>query len=242
LLGYPEAALADTERALKDAREIGHAAALMYALFAAPLIVIYCGNYAAASAQTNEDVALAVEARSPFWKARGMMNQGCVLAVTGNALDAIGSLASGIAAYRSTGSIVWMPSYLSYLARAYAEVGQIEDACRCIDEAIAAVESTKERWCEAEVHRTAGEIALLSTKPDAGKAEAYFARALSVARKQHTKSWELRAATSLARLWCDRRDKRRQARDLLAPVYGWFTEGFDRLDLKEAKALLDDLA
>jgi predicted ATPase len=137
--------------------------------------------------------------------------------------------------------MVWMPTYLSYLAKAYAGVGQFEDACRCIGEAIAAVESTKEGWCEAEVHRTAGEIALLSTEPDAAKAEAYFARALSIARKQHTKSWELRAATSLARLWRDQ-DKRRQARDLLVPVYGWFTEGFDTLDLKEAKALLDDLA
>jgi predicted ATPase len=241
LLGYPEAALADTERALTDAREIGHAATLMYALFAAPLILIYCGNYTAASARTNEDVALADQKRSLFWKARGVMNQACVLAVTGNSLRAIENLASGIAAYRSTASMVWMPTYLSYLARAYAEVGQFEDACRCIGEAIAAVESTKERWCEAEVHRTAGEIALLSTEPDATKAEACFARALSIARKQHAKSWELRAATSLARLWRDQ-GKRRQARDLLAPVYGWFTEGFDTLDLKEAKALLDDLA
>ena len=104
-----------------------------------------------------------------------------------------------------------------------------------------AVETTKERWSEAEVHRTAGEIALMSPEPDAAKAEACFERALATAREQQAKSWELRAAMSMARLWRDQ-SKRLQARDLLAPVYGWFTEGFDTLDLKEAKGLLDELA
>ena len=104
-----------------------------------------------------------------------------------------------------------------------------------------AVEATKERWWEAEVNRTAGEITLLSPEPDAAKAEAYFDRALAVARQQQAKSWELRAAMSLARLWRDQ-GKVQQARELLAPVYGWFTEGFDTGDLKEAKALLEDLA
>ena len=103
-----------------------------------------------------------------------------------------------------------------------------------------AMETTKERWFEAEIHRIAGEIALMSPEPDAAKAEAYFERALAVARKQQAKSWELRAAMSMARLWRDQ-GKRDEARDLLAPVYDWFTEGFDTLDLKEAKALLDEL-
>jgi predicted ATPase len=124
---------------------------------------------------------------------------------------------------------------------AYAELGQFDDARRCIGEAMTAVETTKERWWEAEVHRTAGEIALKSPEPDAAKAEAYFERALAVARKLQAKSWELRAAISMARLYFDQ-GKRDEARDLLAPVYGWFTEGFDTLDLKEAKALLDELA
>ena len=104
-----------------------------------------------------------------------------------------------------------------------------------------AMETTKERWCEAEIHRIAGEIALLSPEPDAAKAEAYFERALAVAREQQAKSWELRAAMSMARLWRDQ-GKRQQAHDLLAPVYGWFTEGFDTLDLKKAKALLEELS
>jgi predicted ATPase len=119
-------------------------------------------------------------------------------------------------------------------------LGQPDDARRCIDDAIDKVERSKEKWCEAELHRIAGEIALKSFAPDPEKAEAYFERALAVARQQQTKSWELRAAMSMARL---RRDqgKRDEARDLIAPVYGWFTEGFDTLDLKEAKALLDEL-
>jgi len=104
-----------------------------------------------------------------------------------------------------------------------------------------AIEASKEGWAEAEAHRIAGEIALMSPEPDATRAEAYFERALAVARQQQAKSWELRAAMSLARL---RRDqgKVQQARELLAPVYGWFTEGFETRDLKEAKALLEELA
>ena len=112
---------------------------------------------------------------------------------------------------------------------------------RCIDDAIDKVERSKEKWCEAEVHRIAGEIALKSPQPHAAKAETYFERALAVARQQQAKSWELRAATSLARLWRDQ-GKVSEARELLAPVYGWFTEGFDTRDLKEAKALLEGLA
>jgi predicted ATPase len=108
-------------------------------------------------------------------------------------------------------------------------------------EAMIAVETTKEKWFEAEVNRIAGEIALMFSVPDMTDAAAYFERALAIARAQQAKSWELRAATSMARLWRDQ-GKRVQARELLAPVYGWFTEGFDTLDLKEARTLLDELA
>jgi predicted ATPase len=131
--------------------------------------------------------------------------------------------------------------YLSHLARAYAQLGQFDDAWRCIGEAMTAIETTKESWCEAEANRVAGDIALMSPQPDAAKAEGYYNRALAIARQQQAKSWELRAALSLARLWRDL-GKVRQARELLAPVYGWFTEGFDTRDLREAKALLEELA
>jgi predicted ATPase len=170
-----------------------------------------------------------------------MVRQGNLLAVTGKASDAIQKITTGLAAFRSTGATLYVPSWLSSLARAFADVGKLDDAWRCIGEAVTAIETAKQRWCEAEVHRIAGEIALLSPKPDATKAEAYFERALAVARTQQAKSWELRAAMSMARLWRDQ-GKRVKANVLLANVYGWFTEGFDTLDLKEAKTLLSTLA
>jgi predicted ATPase len=241
LLGYPEAALADAEHALKDAREIGQAGTLMYALGHLPLTHILIGNNATANAQANQVVALADEKGALLWKSEGMRNQGCVLALTDKASEAVQMMTSGFTGFRSTGATVWDPFYLSYLARAHAELGQFDDAWRCIDEAMAAIETTNETWFEAEVHRVAGEIALKSPQPDTAKAEAYFERALAVARKQQAKSLELRAAMSIARLWRDQ-GKRNQAHDLLALVYGWFKEGFDTLDLKEAKTLLDELA
>jgi predicted ATPase len=150
-------------------------------------------------------------------------------------------ISAGLAEFRATGSTFWTPLFLSYLAKAHAELRQFDDAWRRIEEVITAVQATKETLCEAEVHRVAGEIALLSPEPEVAKAEAYFERALALSRKQQAKSWELRVVMSMARLWCDQ-GKRDEARDLLAPVYGWFTEGFDTHDLKEAKALLDALA
>ena len=240
LLGYPEAALADINNALKDARATGQAATLMYALLNASFTHILRGDYTAANAEADEQAALADEKGALLWKAFAMSMQGCLLALTGKASDAVRMITAGISALRSTGATMWMPLYLPNLARAYAELGQFDDAWRCISEATAAIEMSKEKWYEAEAHRTAGEVALKSPEPDAAKAEAYFERALSVARAQQAKSWELRAAMSMARLWRDQ-GKRDEAHDLLAPIYDWFTEGFDTLDLKQAKALLDEL-
>jgi class 3 adenylate cyclase/predicted ATPase len=240
MLGYPEAALADTGNALSDARGIGQAATLMYALVHACVIHIQCGDYAAASAEADELMALANEKGTSFWKALGMSVRGCLLVLTGKATDAIDAITSGINALRSTGSTLWRPLQLSYLAKAHAEVGQFEKAWPCISEAIAAVEATKERWHEADIYRMAGEIELRSRRPDAAKAEVYFEQALAVARAQEAKSWELRAAISMAELWRDQ-GKRQQARDFLAEIYGWFIEGFGTHDLKRAKALLDSL-
>ena len=136
---------------------------------------------------------------------------------------------------------MWMPLFLSYLATAKAAIGHFDDAVTTIDQARTAVETTKESWYEAEINRIAGEIVLAAPEPDAAKAEAYFASALTIARKQKAKSWELRAATSMARLMCAQ-GRRRPAREILAPVYGWFTQGFDTLDLRQARLLLDELA
>ena len=240
-LGYPEAALADAEDAVRNARAIGQAGSLMEALVITVSPLIYCGNYVAAKAQLDEVVALADEKGAVLWKADGMMNQGCVSALTGKASNAIQMITTGMIAWRSTGATVRAPEHASYLARAYADIGHFDDAWRCIGDAMTAIEKARERWFEAEVHRLAGEIALKSPQPDTAKAQSFFERALAVARQQQARSWELRASMSLARLWRDQ-GKEQQARELLAPVYGWFTEGFDTRDLKEAKSLLDALA
>ena len=213
----------------------------MYALAHAPLPRISCGDYAAAKAEAAELVALADEKGVLFWKALGMGNEGWLFAMTGKASDAVRMITSGRTALRSTGATMFLSVSSPLLASAYAELGQFDDAWCCIGEAMTSVETTKEKLWEAEVNRTAGEIALLSSKPDATKAEAYFDRALTVSRQQQAKSWELRAAMNMARLWRDQ-GKPQQARELLAPVYSWFTEGFDTRDLKEAKALLQELA
>jgi predicted ATPase len=168
-----------------------------------------------------------------------MLLRGCVFAVTGKASDAVPIITSGLTALQLTRSTNLMPLYLSYWSIAYAELHRFDDARRCVDEHMTGMEKTKEKWFEAEVYRTAGEIALKSPEHDVTEAQAYFERALAVARVQ-AKSWELRAAMSMSRLWRDQ-GRREEARELLAPVYGWFTEGFDTLDLKEAEALLDEL-
>jgi predicted ATPase len=212
----------------------------MFALAHTPRTYVQCGNYAAASALANELISLAKEKDALFWKAVGIIAHGWLSALTGKAADAVETITSGITAYRRTGATMGMPSILSILAIAYAELGQLEGAWRCIDEAMTITRASGETWSETEVNRIAGEIALKSPEPDTSKATAYFERALAVARQQQAKSWELRAAMSLARLWRDQ-GKTVEARDLLAPVYGWFTEGFDTRDLKEAKTLLEEL-
>ena len=239
-LGYPEAALADSDHAVKDAREIGQAATLMYALYHALWPYVCCGNYVAAHALVDELLALADSKAASFWKAQATLYKGLLAGLNGKAYDAVQMSTAGLAIYRSTGATSFVPTHLAFLTRAYAELFQFDNAWLSISEALTAIKISKERWCEAEVNRLAGETTLMCPDPDVTKAEDYFDRALWVAREQQAKSWELRAAMSLARLWRDQ-GKPRQAHDLLAPVYGWFTEGFDTLDLKEAKALLDDL-
>jgi class 3 adenylate cyclase/predicted ATPase len=241
LLGYPETALADADHALEDAREDGHAGTLMYAQLHTSFTNILSGEYAAASAQSNEVVRLADEKGAALWKALGTMEIGCVLLLSGKASEAIEMIASGITTYRSTGSRVYLPFFLAHLSCAYAQLGQHSDAWRCICEAMTAAETTGERWFEAEINRIKGEIALKLPELGSSQAGEYFEQALTVARAQQAKSWELRAAMSMARLLCDQ-GMREKARALLTSIYGWFTEGFDTRDLKQAKALLAEIS
>jgi class 3 adenylate cyclase/predicted ATPase len=229
-LGYPDAALA-----------IGHATTLFFALFGRWWTHTFCGNYFEATALADELVAFADEKGAVFWKAVGTLEKGWLCALTGKASIAIQIMPATISAQRLAGQALHVPLSLSMLANAYAQFGRLDDALRCIAEAIALMKTTEERWCEPQVYHSAGEIARMSSEPDVTKAEAYFDRALAVAREQQAKSWELRAAMSMARLWRDQ-GKHQLARELLAPVYGWFTEGFDTLDLRQAKALLDALS
>jgi class 3 adenylate cyclase/predicted ATPase len=240
LLGYPEAALNGADCALLEARQIEHAATLMFTLNFPILINTYCGNYDAANERLKELVILAEEKRAPFRKAEGVLRQGYILTLTGEATKAVEMVTSGIELWRSAGSTIFTPEHEFMLAIAHADSGQFDDAWRCIGKAITAMQATKERWCEAEAHRVAGEIALKSPQRDVAKAQAYFEHSLTVARAQQAKSWELRAAMSLARLLSDQ-GKRQTAHDLLAPIYDWFTEGFDTSDLRKAKALLREL-
>jgi len=240
ILGYPDSALTDTKEALRNVEIIGNAATSMYALVHAALTHIQCGDYSAAAAATNKSIALAEEKGASFWKAMGILAWGCILALTGEASNAIQTITFGINSLRSTGATYFAPTHLSFLTRAYAELGQFDDAWRCIDEAMMAIETSRETWWQAEVYRIAGEITLMSSHPDVTNAQAHFQRALAVARDQQAKSWELRAAMSTARLW-SKQGKRDEAHDLLAPLFDWFTEGFDTRDLKEAKTLLNQL-
>ena len=148
-------------------------------------------------------------------------------------------LRSGSTAYRNGGAELLVPHYIALLAATYEISGQAEEGLALLDDALRIVERTKERWFAAELNRQKGLLLWRQGSPEA--AEEFYRTALSIAEAQEAKLWELRAAASLARLWRDQ-GKRGKARDLLAPVYGWFTEGFDTLDLKETKALLDELA
>jgi len=238
LLGFPEAGVADARRAVSDAREVSHAATLMVALLWASHTNALCGNYTEAISAADETISLADEKNALFFKAFGARLRGQLLFLTGDVQSAVQTLNSTLALFRTTGMTVFSPLLLSDLALAHMKMGQFNDAHRCITEAIGVGETTGERWSDAELHRVAGELALLRSEPL--EAEAHLENARSIARAQQARSWELRAAMSLARLWRDQ-GKRDEARDLLAPVYGWFTEGFDTLDLKEAKSLLDEL-
>jgi class 3 adenylate cyclase/predicted ATPase len=241
LLGYPEASLADTERALKIGRDSAHTPTLTYVLNFSVLQHVHCGHLEMADALLDELNILKEQTGSMSWNGWGLALRGCILTLSGKAAEAVQDLSSGIAANRSTGNTMWTPFFLAYLAQANAEIGQFDTAWTNIHEAITEVETTKESWCEAEINRIAGEIALMGTKPDVVKAQAYFANALEIARKQQAKSWELRAATSAARLLFAR-GEREPARDILAPVFAWFTQGFDTADLRGAELVLKELA
>ena len=238
ILGYPDSAAADIERALKDADDMGHAATSMFALAHGSLAHTLRRDHAAAGALADKLVALAQEKGSLYWKSYGLMLQAWLLAHSDRISEAIPALISATRAIRSTGATAYAPWYMAYLAKAYAELGQFEEAERCIADALTAADTTHETWCEADIYRIAGEISLMPPNQDAAVAETHFRRAIGVAQQQRARSFELRAATSIARLWRSQ-GKDRDARSVLTEVLSQFTEGFATPDLIEAKSLLD---
>jgi predicted ATPase len=167
--------------------------------------------------------------------------RGWALAHQGQVKEGIEQITQGLRAHRGTGAVAQRLYFLALLAEAYDIMGQPEEGLTVLTEALTLTETTGERWHEPELRRLKGELLLQQSSDNQAEAETCFHHAITIARSQQAKSLELRAATSLARLW-QQQGKRQEAHDLLAPVYNWFTEGFDTADLKDAKVLLDELA
>jgi predicted ATPase len=197
------------------------------------------GDNAALDERANELYAVATEHGFSQWHAEGTIYRGWVKVENGDVAEGISLLRDGLAAFRAAGSEAWLPHFIALLAAACGIAGQIREAVVQLDDALQITERTGERWIAAELNRHKGR--LLLTQGHAQAAEEFYGKALSIAREQEAKLWELRAAVSLARLHRDQ-GRRAEARDLLAPVYGWFSEGFATPDLKEAKALLGELS
>jgi predicted ATPase len=236
-LGYPDQAVAWSDVAITEARRVASTSLAGILVFRARLDSL-AGNDAALNEWADELIAVATEQGFPFWHAHGTATRGWAKVKRGDVAEGMSLLRDGLASLRATGAQIGVPSVLAFLARTCEIAGQIEEGLALLDEALHIVERTGECWFLAELNRHKGQLMLRQGHAEA--AEELYRKALSIAREQQAKLWELRAAVNLARLWRDQ-GRRTQGRDLLTPVYGWFTEGFDTPDLKEAKALLDEL-
>jgi predicted ATPase len=237
-LGYLDQARSKREAALAEAGRLSRGFTLAHALSRATQAEVIVAGPSGTLLHANELVQLTERQGIDFFSAEAVALQGWCLTMLGQHEKGITQLTRGVAAFRTQG-LLQLPMFLTLLADAYSKMQQPQDGLKQLVEAIGVTDSTEGRYYEAEMHRVRGEL-LLSMHDD-GAAEASFREAISVAQHQSAKTWELRAAMSMARLWRDQ-GKWDAARDLLAPVYGWFTEGFDTRDLKEAKALLDELS
>ena len=240
LLGYPDQAEQKMRAALVLAHELGHSLTRASALCWAVLLPMFRRDAQATHAQAKAAMEFSTAQGLPFRVAQCMINHGWALAALGNAEEGLAQLRQGLEAWRATGAAISWPYWLNLLADTYAKMAHAGEGLAVLAEALACVDNTGERYAEAELHRLHGELLLQQTPPDALQAERCFRRALAIARRQEAKSWELRAATSLSRLW-QQQGKRAEAHELLAPIYGWFTEGFDTADLQDAKTLLEEL-
>jgi predicted ATPase len=238
-LGYPDQALVRSKEAVAEAQSLAQPQTLALSLEIGARVLLLIGYSRASDDWIDRLIAVAAEQSFPFWRALGLIFRGWMDVKNGDVTKGLSLVRCGLSAYRITGSVVWMPHHIGILAAACEITGQIEEASALLEDAEQISERTGDRWYLAELNRRKGQ--LLLRQGDSEAAEELYRKALSIAEKQEAKLWELRAAVSLARL---RRDQGRsmEGYDLLVPVYGWFTEGFDTPDLLEAKALLDELS
>jgi predicted ATPase len=241
LLGYPAQALTRVHDALALAHALSHPYSLAWAQWWAAIASQFRGDVPAAHEHAEAAVALATAQGFPQWVAWGTSCRGWALAMQGQGEEGLAQVRQGIAGFRATGAALFVPYFYTLLADVCDHLGHIADGLQALAEAHTLVEQQEERWWEAEVCRLRGVLLLRQTGTPQGDAETWLRRALDVARRQEAKSLELRAAMSLSRLW-QQQGKQAEAHALLAPVYGWFTEGFDTADLQEAKALLEELS
>jgi predicted ATPase len=240
LLGYPAQALLRSHEALALARKLSHLLSLAQAMCTTGWLHQFRRETQAAKEQVEEAIALCIEQGFPFFLALGTIIRGWVLVAQNQGEEGRAQICQGLAAWRATGAKMFRPYWLALLAEAHRNAGQVEEGLSVLAEALAAVDKTGERFYEAELYRLKGELLLRQSACDAQQAETCFHQALDVARRQQAKSLELRTAMSLARLW-QQQGQQAKAYALLAPVYNWFTEGFDTADLQEAKVLLEEL-
>ena len=241
ILGYPDQAVKKMREALGTAQKLAHPYTQTMALYCSAWLHLFRREASAARELAEHAIALSIEHGFPWPRAYAAPVGGWALAEEGRTVEGIEMIRGGLAALEQMGHRLWRPHQQGLLAAAYARAGQFDEALAAIKEALDTVSRTGDQDNVAELHRLKGELALQLALPEAAReAERCFHDAIEIARRQHAKSWELRTATSLARLWRSQ-GKNNQARELLAPVYGWFTEGFDTPDLRDARALLDTL-
>jgi predicted ATPase len=237
-LGFPDQALAQSNKAIAEARRLPHPPTLAMSLGMNALLLSMIGDDIGLERRADDVVAIASDQGFPFYRATGAIFHGWVKAKNADVTEGLSLLRAGSSAYGATGATAWMPFYIALLAGACEIAGQIEEGAARLDRALPLVERTGERWFAAGLNRHKGQ--LLRRQGRSGAAEELYHKALSIGREQEAKLWDLRAAVSLSRLWRDQ-GHRATVRDLLAPVYGWFTEGFATPDLKQARALLGEL-
>jgi predicted ATPase len=239
-LGFPDQALQHSQAACALAEEVAHPFSLAQALLTAAYVHQWRREVAAAHAQATAAMTLVTAQGFAQFGLRGTVLYGWALAMQGQSEAGLAEIRQGLAAELATGSTLFQPYFLGLLAEAYGAGGHPDEGLDALAEALTVLETTELRYYGAELYRLKGALLLQQAVPDAAQAEACFQQALALARQQQARSWELRAATSLARLW-QAQGKRQEAYDVLAPVYNWFTEGFDTADLQEPKTLLDQL-